>query len=130
VTEPETDLLPQPMSAYAVLVARFLGFDEDKAPLIDLGQGPQAAHSIAPLLPTDVGATLALARIEDGALLILGLLGPPDRLCIEADDRLALRCGAAAVLFKEDGRVNLRGRRLALRAVGAARLEGASVRVN
>ena len=107
-------------------------------------EAPAVALSGVALAMQDIGApvVLAPARGPAGELIVLGRLqssavGSTTRLCIDADrlllqaDReLELRCGPASIVLTRAGKVLIRGEYVLTRSKGANRIKGAYVDIN
>jgi hypothetical protein len=102
-----------------------------------LGETPLLAMSLVPLSATAIGRNAAVTMM-DGQSLILGLLQPVqleveadgEKLILEGQRELTLRCGKASIHLRADGRVTIRGTEVLSRSDGPNRVQGASVQLN
>lgn len=53
-----------------------------------------------------------------------------ERLVLEAEHEIVLRCGKASITLTRDGKVKIRGADVVSRSSGGNRIKGASVRIN
>jgi hypothetical protein len=53
-----------------------------------------------------------------------------ERLIINANEHLVLRCGKACMTLRRDGRIEIRGETIVSQATGANRIRGGSVELN
>ena len=108
---------------------------------------PVAARISVDVSLADVGREAVLV-FEDGnpfRPVVVGLLPPllsksgecairieagADRLVLEAETEVVLRCGEASITLTRDGRVTIRGASLLSRSSGPNRIKGASVQIN
>lgn len=142
--------------ATGVVVGRLIGMaDQGRVPLVTYpgqpGQAALRARSIAELQSCHIGGEVALAfEHQDPARpLVLGVLrGQPgwsqpvaapgqveveadgQRLTVQANIELVLRCGKASLTLRSDGRIELRGETIVSQAAGANRIRGGSVQLN
>jgi hypothetical protein len=99
--------------------------------------------------PLGVGSTVAL-MFQGGRFDLPIILGPlmggqhiaaqapesdqstpvAERLSLHAEQEIELRCGDAAIVLTQDGRILLRGEYISSQATGTQRIRGASVQVN
>lgn len=118
---------------------------------------PLAAASTVALTAADVGKTVALGFAGADPLrpIVLGTIWRPEeaavepatdglarparagdvrpdreRLVIEADREITLRCGKASITLTRAGKILLRGAYLLSRSSGANRIKGGSVQIN
>lgn len=136
-----------------IVVASLVGFDEG-VPLVDFRGNPNdptRARIAGAISEDDVGMDVALAFEEGEASrpLVLGrvLSALPEgrtapslerpeieidgeRIVLTAERELVLRCGAASITLRRDGRVSIRGARLLSRSSGPNRIKGGSVQLN
>jgi|DewCreStandDraft_4_1066084.scaffolds.fasta_scaffold00025_328 hypothetical protein len=142
----ETDLLA---SVPGVAVGRLAGLAGDGSPLVTLDPAgeapPRAARTTVALGFEDVGAELVLV-FEAGdptrPIVVGRLRGPApavarvdlvrdgERLVLEADREIVLRCGRASITLTRGGKVLIRGAYLSSRSSGVNRIQGASVQLN
>lgn len=140
--------------AFAV-TGTYVGVSAEGMALVDLPASPHLlplrARSCVDLVQSDIGKEVVLV-FEDGDRrrpLIIGTLrtGRPlhspcldaSQTAIEVDgqsvtltgqESVTLRCGAASITLRSDGRITIRGAELESRASGLHRIQGASVRIN
>jgi hypothetical protein len=118
-----------------------IGFDEIGHPLVpnEDGTEPRSCRSLVVLSVQDIGCELATTTVAGTPLLlILGRVLPAlpvaevdgERLVLEADREIVLRCGKSSITLKADGRVNVKGTQLLSRADGQNRVQGATVQLN
>lgn len=103
------------------------------------------AGSLLPLREADRGQRVALSLLAGGQALLLGRLWdgsqaplaelhiderPAEHLLLQAEQRLELRCGEAAIVLHADGRIQLRGRYITSHASATQRIVGGAVHVN
>lgn len=117
------------------------GFDDTGQPLVGTGSEPtgQPSKSLISLSLEDVGCELATTSLEgSNHVLVLGRIQPAlptadvdgERLVLEAEKEIVLRCGKSSITLTADGRVNVKGKQLLSRADGQNRVQGASVQLN
>jgi hypothetical protein len=100
------------------VVLLFDGGDERRPIVIGL-LGPELA---TPALDAALAATSGLAAVEatvDG-----------QRLVLEGQEEVLLRCGEASITLRRDGRVVIRGLYVETHASGTNRVKGATVKIN
>ena len=131
-----------------VSVARFVGLDAEGRFLVRLADGARAlpALSTVGLGAADAGVQVVVAA-EGGdpqRPVILGRVqrsAPPagvaasvrvdgDRLVLQAERQIELRCGDASIVLTAAGKVLIRGAYVQSRARGANRIQGAYVDIN
>lgn len=98
------------------------------------------AASLVPLGASDVGTRIALSLLPTGDALVLGVLWEgapsvavdeePEERMVQAQHRLTLRCGEAAIVLHADGRIELRGTYITSYASATQRIVGGSVHFN
>jgi len=105
-----------------------------------------AARSLCPLDATQIGQALALG-FEAGdprKPIVLGVMlaspaHPPapldvvvdgERVVLQAEHEIVLRCGDAAIVLSADGRIQLRGSYITSHASATQRILGGSVNIN
>ncbi|MGH9425696.1 MAG: DUF6484 domain-containing protein, partial [Terriglobia bacterium] len=124
-------------------------------PLVDFPRNPGGtavvARSTVPLGVEDLGREIVLV-FDSGDLslpLILGLVRPPEvveappaasqtmdvrvdgeRVTIEAEKEVVIKCGEASITLTRAGKILIRGTYVLSRSSGANRLKGASVEIN
>jgi hypothetical protein len=99
--------------------------------------------SSAPLVELHPGDTVLVHRPgdEDERGCVLGRIGPyrrpdpasqapPDRIVIEAQEELTLRCGGGTVALRGDGKVLIQGQDVVAHARRTHRIKGGSVAIN
>jgi hypothetical protein len=146
-------------SAYelpGVLIARLHGFDEDETPLVagvpSLPGEIVRARSAVALQRTHIGSDLVVVFEGGNATcpIILGALsdrrtgaafggpsGQPvsvqaddERVIIEAEREIVLRCGNAAITLTRAGKVIIKGNYIVSRSSGYNKIKGAAVDIN
>lgn len=96
-----------------------------------LENGANAAVRLAPGDPV-----LVLVGAQPDGHVVMGRVGRhpgasrPEDLVLEAGRSLTLRCGAASVDLRADGRVAVRGEDVLLRASGTQRIRAGTVAIN
>lgn len=130
-----------------VSVARFVGFDADDHFLINTVGGEPAlpAASSVALRESDIGASVVVAFDGGDARrpVILGRLQQreaqpaspvarldADRLVLQAEREIELRCGEASIVLTRAGKVLIKGAYVLSRSKGANRIKGAYVDIN
>lgn len=129
---------------------------DDKGPLVDFDgnpNGPLRARLSGPRLKGRPGASAASREVvllvdprPSRPPVLLGFLQPagsetapePDlearvdgrRVEIEGRDEIVLRCGAASITLRRNGRVVIQGAQVETRAAGLNRIKGGSVSIN
>ena len=105
------------------------------------------ARSVNSLVASQVGQTLALGFEAGDPMrpIVLGvILGSPslptpvptealidgERVIIQAENEIELRCGNAAIILSADGRIQLRGTYIPGQASATQRILGGSVNIN
>ncbi len=138
-------------TASQVCLGRLVGWDERGALVEhDGARGPVPARLIKALSRAAL-AREAAARSEVVLLVqadpregtvILGLLQPlagaselevlvdGQRIALEAQDEIVLKCGEAAITLRRNGRIAIRGVEVESRARGKNRIKGGSVAIN
>ncbi|KMK65244.1 DUF6484 domain-containing protein [Puniceibacterium sp. IMCC21224] len=131
-----------------VVIGMFLGF-RGGAPLVVFPSNPHdhaiPARSLCALTADDAGSEIALL-FEDGARdrpLIIGRIVEPVRqntapqvihdgktVRINAQERIELRVGKAAIVMEKDGHITIRGTHLVSHASGSNHIRGGSVNLN
>lgn len=140
-----------PFAHGSVSVGRFVGFDDQDRFLVeDEGPGscPLPAVSCIALDARDVGVSVVVALETGGQLrcVILGRLherkgqgaspSPTglrvdgDKVVIEAEREIELRCGEASLVLTRAGKVLIKGSYVLSRSRGANRIKGAFVDIN
>ena len=105
--------------------------------------GPVRAQSAAPLHNRDLGARVALMFLDGSPdkPMIMGKLRDSlhedreavvdgDRVLLEAEKEIVLRCGKASIILRRDGKVIIKGTHLVNRSSGSNKIKGASVQIN
>lgn len=129
-----------------VSVATFAGFDSDGKFLVSVseGQEPVTALSTVGLAVSDVGAEIAIAFDKGNVRwpIIIGRIqeraaphSPSfkldgERVVLNAERDIELRCGDASILLTRAGKVLIRGNYVLTRSRGANKIKGASVDIN
>ena len=112
---------------------------------------PAVSQSIVPLTADDIGRSVVLAFDggDVGRPIVLGIIEAPDavglpralsqeldvrvdgeRVTIEAEREVVIKCGEASITLTRAGKVLIRGTYVLSRSSGANRIKGASVDVN
>jgi len=136
-----------------VVIGALLGFSEQGEPLVvfpgNRREAAIAARSTAALVAADVGGEVALL-FEGGdperPLVIGRLLHPAtqpavpapsvevvrdgERLELQAEREIVLRCGKASITLTRAGKVLVQGAYVSSRSSGMQRITGASVHIN
>lgn len=139
----DVDTLPR---AAGVSTARFAGFDADGRFQIAPGETgePVVAVSTIGLAQADVGAKVAVAyeggdaerpiiigRVHERAVAAApGLNVDGERIVIQANREIELRCGEASIILTRAGKVLIRGSYVLSRSRGANKIKGAYVDIN
>ena len=133
-----------------VVIGTLVGFDGQGAPLVAFPGNPNPAglpaRSTVGLQAGDLGCQLALV-FENGAParpVVIGRIvdprapvaAPPvaevdgERVVLEADREIVLRCGKASITLTRAGKILIRGTYVLSRSSGANRIKGGSVQIN
>ena len=137
-----------------VVVGLLIGFDGQGAPLVGFTGNPQAeaapARSTANLTREDIGCEVALL-FENGdpaRPLIIGRMQQPvistekpneqafnaeidgERVVLQANQEIVLRCGKASITLTRAGKIIIRGAYILNRSSGVNRIKGGSVQIN
>ncbi len=153
---PHTSRSPSPKRHIdGVVIAHFVGYGENDAPLIDFDGNPSpspvAAVCLVQLGSEHIGRQVAL-QFQQGDItrpVILGLLyasvaplvqgGPTlppvaaaneEEVVVSAKRKLTLQCGAASISLDVDGNIEIRGENLLSRASRQNRIKGSSISLN
>lgn len=133
------------------VIGTLVGFDPQRGPLVTYPGAREpllAATTVA--LNADIvqaaitrggGVVLAFDRGRADSPIVVGLLQAPgdapvvahvdgERVVIEGNDEIVLRCGAASITLRRNGRVVIRGTAVETRASGVNRIRGGSVQIN
>jgi hypothetical protein len=132
-----------------VALADFAGFGEANRFLVVLGEGrsPVPALSTIGLAPGDAGCRIVIAfeGSDPARPVIVGRLQaaiaessePPmhctvdgERVSIQAQRQIELRCGEASIVLTRAGKVLIKGTFVLTRSRGANKLKGAYVDIN
>ena len=138
--------------ALATRLGRLVEWSNDTGVLVDFdgnARGPIAARSLVPLDAGKVARAVAAGRevllAFDGDLpIVVGLVEPPPgaeaapdeavvdgrRVVLEGKDEIVLKCGAASITLRRNGRVVVRGAYVETRAEGVNRIKGGAVKIN
>lgn len=137
-----------PVSAQGIAVGQLAGFDPQGRPLVDIPVLALTARPAATLVQLDeqqVGQMLALGfeGNDPGRPIVLGpLMSKPaepasldalidgQRVTLQGEREIELRCGEAAIILSADGRIILRGTYITSHASATQRILGGSVNVN
>lgn len=149
---------PQPARlrspVYGVVVGQYLGLNSQQQPLVVFpgqeGTAAFVARTIARLFDVAFGAEVLL-QFDQGDIdkpIILGVIQQPEtwiqqiaghtlevdadgqRLQIQAQQQLVLRCGAASITLTKAGKVLIKGTYLSSHASGTHRIKGGCVQIN
>ncbi|MER8520506.1 DUF6484 domain-containing protein [Mesorhizobium sp. M0644] len=131
-----------------VVIGIFLGFDAE-SPLVVFPGNPVEtavpARSLTELTSAMIGAEVALLFQEGdpGRPLIIGRIVEPsrkspapqvirdgERVTINGEERIELRCGKATIIMEKDGRITIRGTYVTSHASATNRIRGGSVNIN
>lgn len=148
---PERDM-PEAAALHGVALARIASVRAEgvKIHLPLRGETPVPAASLCALTEAAIGRECAVLFLEGdpNRPLIIGLLleatemekkdsdagreirADGERIVIEADRELELRCGGAVVLLRRNGEIHLRGTYITSQASATQRIRGGSVHVN
>ena len=149
---PQAALLRNPV--YGVVVGQYLGLNPQQQPLVVFpgqeGTAACVARTIARLSDVAFGADVLL-QFDQGDVeqpIILGVIQQPEtwtqqiaghqlevdadgqRLQIQAQQQLVLRCGAASITLTKAGKVLIKGTYLSSHASGTHRIKGGCVQIN
>jgi hypothetical protein len=122
----------------------------DRGLLVDFPgnvRGPLAARSTVALDATTLADAIATHREvllafdagDEDRPIVIGLMQPTPsvtvtvdgrRVELEGKDEVVLRCGAASITLRRNGRVTIRGAYVETRAAGTNRIKGGSVQIN
>jgi hypothetical protein len=138
-------------------IAELVGFGDDGAPVIELsGKRAESCRALrAAALGADAVGREVVVAFEDGDVrhpIVLGVLDDgargsarssaiaaeraiqidvgDERIELEVDREIVIRCGAASLTLCPDGRIVLRGSHLLSRATGSNRIKGGTVQIN
>jgi hypothetical protein len=154
LTQPEG--VPPAFELAGVLIARLHGFDEDETPLVacvpSLPGEIVRARSVVALQRTHIGSDLVVVFERGNAAhpIILGALqerrtvaasgaasarhvtvqADNERVIIEAEREIVLRCGDAAITLTRAGKVMIKGSYIVSRSSGYNKIKGATVDIN
>ena len=131
-----------------------IGFDGQGAPLVGFTGNPQAeatpARSTASLTRENIGCEVALL-FENGdpaRPMIIGRMQQPvistekpneqalnaeidgERVVLQANQEIVLRCGKASITLTRAGKIVIRGAYILNRSSGVNRIKGGSVQIN
>jgi len=139
-----------------IALGRIVSLSDQGVPSVDYvsapGGQPVAARTLAPLEARHLGQMVALA-FEAGradAPVVLGVIQDPlrdlialtsqspapcarvdgERVVLEAQREIELRCGAASIKLQRDGKILISGTHLLSRSKGPNRIKGGSVQLN
>jgi hypothetical protein len=136
------------LAGKGVVIGSFCGLNDDGQFMVVLGdtRKPMQALSTIGLAPSDVGAKIVVA-FEKGNIrrpIIIGRLqvaAPPpkiaaslkidgERVVLQAEQQIELRCGEASLVLTRAGKVLIRGNYVLSRSRGANKIKGAFVDIN
>lgn len=96
--------------------------------------------TVADAIANKRGVLLTFERGRSELPIVVGLLQEPaapevvevdgQRVVIDGKDEIVLRCGAASITLRRNGRVVIRGTYVETRSVGVNRIRGGSVLIN
>jgi len=137
-----------------IVVGQLVGFDDAQRPRVTFPGCPQEAGLVASSAPRlqqrDVGASFAL-MFEGGdpaRPMVIGPMVSPfkrdqgvykahpkvladgERVEVNAERELVLRCGKSSITLTRAGKILLRGAYVSTRASGVNRIQGGSVQIN
>lgn len=133
-----------------IVIGTLVEVDANGAVRVDFrgnpGAGPLRCRSAARVTPDDAGREVALL-FESGdpqRPLLMGLIqevaadatpglrvqADGERVVLEAEREIVLRCGQASVTLTREGKVRIRGTDLLSRSSGGNRIKGGSVQIN
>jgi hypothetical protein len=132
--------------ARAVTIARFVGFDDADRFLVarTASEPPMVAASVVALHASEAGIGVVIG-LQDGEAMrpiILGRLHERraaatavvrmdgDRLVLQAEREIELRCGEASIVLTKAGKVLIKGAYVCSKSSGANRVRGAYVELN
>lgn len=145
-------------SATDVSIGLLIGLDDAGAALVAYAQSPSevgmAARSTTQLTTDDIGREVALLfeNGDPGRPLIIGrihdrvepaggegthfsadsvrVFRDGERLNLEAEREISIKCGEASITLTQAGKVLIRGSYLLSRSSGANRIKGGSIQLN
>lgn len=139
---------PAPRPVEGIVIGTLSARAESGEALVDFpgnpGSGPLPARSLVSFGDEDLGRAVAL-MFEGGrasAPILLGLIQGAERpaavearvdrerVVIEAQSEIELRCGESSIVLTRDGKICIRGRDVLSRASAGNRIKGGSVRIN
>lgn len=139
----------RPVRAEGIAVGVFEGYGADGVAMVSIeafGLTRVPARSISPLGPEHIGHALALGfeAADPMRPIVLGpmlerspapaapttALVDGERLVLNAEREIELRCGEAALILSADGRIQLRGTYITSHASATQRILGGSVNIN
>lgn len=137
------------LAGAGVTIAHFAGFDDEERFLVAtvVGEPPRPAASIISLREQHIDCEVILAFDSGDARrpVILGILQrrrelqmplaasvrvDGDKLLLQAEREIELRCGEATLVLTRAGKVLIRGTYVLSRSRGANRIKGAYVDIN
>ncbi len=138
-----------PARADGIAIGVFDSVDEHGGVLVNIaafGLSRVAARSLCPLGAAQLGQSLALGfeAGDPNKPIVLGvMLAAPvqpaptvdvvldgERVVLQAEHEIELRCGEAAIVLSADGRIQLRGSYITSHASATQRILGGSVNIN
>ena len=145
---------PLQPTRFVIQLAEVVRLDPSGCPIIALQSGAKALQSASYVAPAEdddritAGCTVLVAVDESGALPPIVLAPVADdapsaaaddamtvsrdkeRLVLEADREIELRCGKSSITLTREGKVILKGVNIVSRASGTNKIKGASVNIN
>ncbi len=143
----QVSLEPAPRLDGATL-GELTGFDDHGAPLVRFPgvDGEVPARTVVAATPAMIGQQAVLMFIDGSRTrpLLLGLVQNPEaasrpeteafvdgeRVVIEGEREVSLRCGKASITLRRDGKVVIKGTHLISRSSGSNKIKGASISLN
>jgi hypothetical protein len=86
---------------------------------------PIVVGLVQPSLPTMIDLVLEEVVPEEQGSMVDG-----KRVLLEGEDEVVLRCGAASITLRRNGKIVIRGTYVESHAAGTNRIKGGSVRIN
>ena len=126
-----------------------LGKEAEVEVLLESRGTPIPARSMVPVTPDDLGREVAVSVSENRGI-VLGFVQSAEalaksraltgqsvearldgeRVVLQADREIELRCGKASLLLRADGKIILRGENVVSSAAATNRIRGGSVQIN
>ncbi len=135
--------IPEDGSSCDLLIAKLVAMSATGDPVIavPVAEGHRLAQALTlvELHADDIGRQLVIQFVRGDATrpVVLGRLratapglATVDRVVIEADQEIVLRCGSSSIVLGRRGKVLIRGDYVVSRSSGVNRVNGASVQIN